>query len=128
MTELAVTDWDAALAWFRDVLLLQVQIRDDARKFALFGGEGGRFAIVPSNGTDVAKFPLLTFFEPNLEDARERLLSHGVIASEIVIDPREPFRSFRVFGPEGIPITIFAWTQADSFNLPPEATRTAPSE
>ena len=41
MVELAVADWAAAVAWYRDVLELQVVLQDDARRFALMGAVPG---------------------------------------------------------------------------------------
>src|SRR5581483_3685828 len=43
--ELTVADWPAAVAWYRDVLGLEVVLRDDVNRFALLGTGPGRVAL-----------------------------------------------------------------------------------
>ncbi len=113
MTEISARDWPAAVAWYRDVLGLPVLIRDDARRFAMLGGEGGRIALKEGGAEGPGVGTRLVFQVEDLEDARDRLASAGVSATEVVVDSHEHFRSFRLVGPDRISITIFAWDQAE---------------
>lgn len=108
MAELRVTDWPRSVAWYRDVLGLEVQIRDEAGKFALLG-EGNRLvALVAGAGISSADLRL-TFVVDDLEATRADLVRRGAECSAIAPTPDERFRSFRLLDPDGISIQIFAW-------------------
>lgn len=114
MTEIAVVDWDRAVIWFRETLQMPIVILDTPRKFAMFGDDHGRISIVATKLSERSTHPRIVLIEPQILEARERLTRSGADLSEIVVDPAEPFQSFRIVGPEEIPITIFAWTDQRS--------------
>ena len=109
MTELLVGDWVRSVAWYRDVLGLPVEIVDEARTFALLGGEGGRIAVKAGEADATPRHVRLTFLVADPDAARSRLVAHGEICGPITADPVEGFRSFGVTDPDGVPIQIFAW-------------------
>ncbi len=108
MTEIVVADFDGALAWFRDRLGVPVELNDPARRFALLGTAKGRIGLTAQKPGGFAVLPRLTFLVEDLGEVRARLIGLGPTA--IVEDQAERFQSFRLEGPEGIPITVFAWT------------------
>lgn len=114
MTELVVADWPAALAWYRDILGLPVEMVDEARQFALLGGGGGRLALKGGAVEATAGRHRLVFLVEDLESVRDRLGGSGVPAGEIAEDPVEPYRSLKAEDPEGTPITLFRWTRRGS--------------
>lgn len=121
MTELAFVDFEAALAWFREALGLPLILLDERRRFALLGSDAGRLALKAA-APGAAPGPgsaRLVFRVDDLGAARSRLIGAGVAAGEVVEDPVERYRAFRVAGPEGLSIRIFAWFDYtyENFNI-----------
>lgn len=112
MIELGVSDWSAALAWYRDVLGLPVALLDEPHVFALMGGQGGRMALLGENIGSLPGRHRLAFEVDDLGASHQRLRAAGVPVGEILEDA-EGYRSFRLEGPEKTPIRIFAWSVRD---------------
>ena len=110
MTEIVVSDWPETLAWYRDVLGLPVELLDESRRFALLGGDWGRFALVGKDGTQAVGRHRLMFRVKDLDVEHRRLAEAGSSPGEIVEDRAEGYRAFRIQGPDMTPIRIFAWT------------------
>lgn len=108
MTELSVSDWPRCVAWYRDAMGLTVELLDEARRFALLGGEGGRLALKGSLD-QTCSGTRLSFLSQDLDAARARLMSQGSSCGPIAADPVERFRSFATVDPQGVPIQVFAW-------------------
>ena len=106
MTELSVSDWPRCVAWYRDALGLPVELLDEARRFALLGGEGGRLALKEGRGTAEVR---LSFEVCELDAVRADLERRGADPGPIVDDANEGFRSFRVTDPGGVVVQVFSW-------------------
>ena len=78
MTELAVADFAASLAWYRDVLGLRVKHLDSANQFVLFDGGVALKAGVPTPGG-----VRLHFNVSDLAAELTRVMTAGVAASPI---------------------------------------------
>lgn len=92
MTELGVSNFPAAVAWWADVLNRAPSLRDDANGFALFDVAGGRVALKrgsPTGGT--------IHFEV------DELPSGAVKASA------EGYRRVKLTDPDGNVVVLFAW-------------------
>ena len=108
MTELGVLDWPRCVAWYCDVMGLPLLILDEARRFALLGGDGGRIALKEGPTSAGVR---LAFEVTDIESARAALDGRGAAPSAIVQDADEGYRSFRVINPGGVTIEIFSWRQ-----------------
>ena len=92
MTELGVSDFPAAVAWWSDVLNLAPSLCDDANGFALFDVTGGRVALKrgsPIGGT--------VHFEVDELPGGEVKASH------------EGYRRVKRVDPDGNVLVLFAW-------------------
>jgi catechol 2,3-dioxygenase-like lactoylglutathione lyase family enzyme len=111
MTELHVADWPATVGWYVEVLGLRLLRSDAERRFALLAAGNGRMAL---RGVEAPAGPAtgvrLVFLVADVDAEHERLRSLGVEASPPADHPREPYRETRLTGPEGTPITLFAWS------------------
>ena len=112
MTEVVVGDFNAALRWFRDVLILPVELLDERRQFALIGTSQGRIGLTGCKPGAAPNLPRLTLLVEDLVETRSRLVETR--PTEIVEDHVERFRSFRLEGPEGLQITVFEWSSSDN--------------
>lgn len=103
LTELAVRDLGAAVAWYRDVLGLAVALRDDASGFALLDAAGGRVALkVGEVGAGVT----LHFQVTDLAAERDRLTSAGVAVGPVRVSP-EGYREAFVRDADGYRVGLF---------------------
>jgi catechol 2,3-dioxygenase-like lactoylglutathione lyase family enzyme len=114
MTELVVSDWADAVAWYRDILGLELILLDAQRRFALLGDDRGRLALKGGPAPAAEERVRLTFRVDDLDAAFDRLRASGAATEDIRHEPREGYRSFRMIGPERITITIFAWDQPET--------------
>ena len=115
--ELRSTQWEALVAWYRDVLGLEVLLRVVDDRYALLAAGSARLAIL---GRDDAVPPgsrwsqssrwSLVFELADLEATRERLMATGCAAPEPTANP-EGFREFVVADPDGNRVRLFAWIQ-----------------
>jgi catechol 2,3-dioxygenase-like lactoylglutathione lyase family enzyme len=105
MTELAVSDLAAALAWYRDRLGLRPLLVDRANAFALLQGpNGGRLALkagVPHPGGVTVHF--------EVADLGAELARLGVPDAPVKDSP-EGYRSAVLRDPDGYAVGLFAWT------------------
>ena len=106
MTELSVSDWPRCVAWYRDVLGLDILLLDEDRRFALLGGEGGRLALKEGTPSSDVR---LSFEVTDLEASRNRMERTGSAPTAIVEDDVELFRWFRLVDPQGVHIQVFAF-------------------
>jgi len=93
MTELGVSDFAAAVAWWSGVLNCEPSLRDDANGFVLFEVEGGRVALKcgsASRGT--------VHFEVNE-------LPEGDVKESV-----EGYRRVKMTDPDGNVLVLFQWT------------------
>ncbi len=105
--ELTVADWPAAVAWYRDVLGLEVVLRDDVNRFALLGTGPGRVALKagPSQPGGV----LLAFEVADLAAEAGRLARHGVTPEGDLRASPEGYRRLLACDPDGYRICLFDW-------------------
>jgi predicted enzyme related to lactoylglutathione lyase len=107
MVELAVADWPAAVAWYHEVLGLDVLLRVEEDQFALLRAGSGRLALKvgkPQPGSIV-----LTFEVDNLDTIREQLAEKGVsFQGPIKVSP-EGYRRAHLTDPDGYRFCLFDW-------------------
>jgi catechol 2,3-dioxygenase-like lactoylglutathione lyase family enzyme len=97
--ELRVRDWAASLAWYRDVLGLEVELRDEPNRFALLTAGVCRVALKAGEPTPGGV--LLAFEVERL--SRFAALSDDVKTSE------EGYRRLLLRDPDGYAVTLFEW-------------------
>ena len=104
MTELAVADLTASLAWYRDRLGFRVVLLDAANGFALLQGDaGGRLALkagVPTPGGVTLHF--------QVADLAAELARLGVPDVSFT-ESREGYREAFVTDPDGYRVGLFEW-------------------
>lgn len=109
--EIRSARWEALVAWYRDVLGLEVLLRVIDDRYALLGAGSARLAIL---GRDDAVPPgsrwSLAFEVEHLDAVRERLAAAGCEVPEPAANP-EGFREFVVADPDGNRVRLFAWIQ-----------------
>lgn len=108
--ELTVADWPAAVAWYRDVLGLPVELRDEAGRFALLRAGGARLALKegrPEPGT-----LLLAFETEDLPAELRRLEGLGVVVESPPRASPEGYRRATVRDPDGYRLSLFDRTPA----------------
>jgi catechol 2,3-dioxygenase-like lactoylglutathione lyase family enzyme len=106
MTEIAVADFDASLAWYRDRLGLQVEHLDAANRFVLLRAEGGgRLAL--KAGTPSPDGVILHFEVRNLDAELVRFdaITEPLKASD------EGYRRAVVRDPDGYVVGLFEWVK-----------------
>lgn len=104
MTELAVGDLAASVAWYRDRLGLRVALLDAANGFALLQGDaGGRLAL--KSGTPAPGGVTLHFEVADLAAELARLGSSGTPVKESPEGYREAF----IRDPDGYAVGLFEW-------------------
>lgn len=106
-----VYDYDAAVAFYRDVLGLPFLKEEKADRWAEFDAGAGVMLAVFGRRNEPLKEPgavLLDFTVPDLEAERERMLSLGADVGEIQ-QYTEEYRLFTLNDPEGNRIQIFEW-------------------
>jgi predicted enzyme related to lactoylglutathione lyase len=109
--QLAVADWPAAVAWYRDVFGLRLAFRNDADRFALFDAGGCRVAL--KHGAPEPGSALLTFEVDDLPAALARLAGHGVVPEAPAETSPEGYRRALLRDPDGYRLCLFDW------NAPP---------
>lgn len=101
MTELAVADFAASLAWYRDVLGLRVKHLDSANQFVLFDGGVALKAGAPMPGGMTLHF--------NVSGLDAELARLG-FASSSAVESTEGYREAFVADPDGYRVGLFEWT------------------
>jgi catechol 2,3-dioxygenase-like lactoylglutathione lyase family enzyme len=108
MAELAVSDFAASVAWYRDVLGLRVLVADVANAFALLQGEsGGRVAL--KGGRPVPGGVTLHFEVGDLDAELARLSAAGVQTESPPKESPEGYREAFVRDPDGYAVGLFEW-------------------
>jgi catechol 2,3-dioxygenase-like lactoylglutathione lyase family enzyme len=102
MTELAVADFAASLAWYRDTLGLRVEVLDAANRFALFAGGLALKAGTPTPGGVVVHFRVA-----DLDAELARLAAAGVGPISTVKTSPEGYREAFVADPDGYRLGLF---------------------
>lgn len=103
--ELAVGDWPAAVAWYRDVLGLPVLLLDEAGRFALLGGAAGRLAL--KAGEPQPGSVRLAFEVDDLRAELARLATAGVRPEGPVKASAEGYTRALLRDPEGYQVCLF---------------------
>src|SRR4051812_37396147 len=105
--QLAVADWPRALAWYRDVLGLEVLMCVESDHFALLRSGLGRLAL--KEGQPLAGSVQLTFEATDLEATATALTSQGAtLAAPVKVSP-EGYRRVLLRDPEGYLLCLFEW-------------------
>lgn len=104
MTELAVGDFAAAVAWYRDALALTPTLIDEAGRFALFGTPGGRLALKAGGGGGGAT---LHFRVEDLDAELARLAGSSVRPDGPPTVSAEGYREAFVRDPDGHRVGLF---------------------
>jgi catechol 2,3-dioxygenase-like lactoylglutathione lyase family enzyme len=107
-TELAVADWSAAVAWYRDVLGLEVVLQFEADRFALLRAGGARLALKagqPEPGT-----VRLVFEVDDLTAELDRLARLHVLPEGPVKTSPEGYWRALLCDPDGHQLTLFQWS------------------
>jgi len=107
MVELIVSDWPAAVAWYRDLLGLSPALSDGVKQFALFEVGGGRLALKagapqPGNGQ-------LAFEVEELPGLLQRLAEQHVVSEGPIQDSPEGYRRAVIRDPDGHRLCLFEW-------------------
>ncbi len=115
--ELAIVDWSASVAWYRDVLGLKVLMRVEADRFAILQAGEARLALKQAagpidqvRGTGV----LLTFEVEDLAAEVARLARHGVAAESPLQASAEGYRRALFRDPDGYRLCLFDWAAKKS--------------
>ena len=110
LVELAVADWSASVAWYREVLGLTPDRIDNANRFALFQAGPGRLAL--KAGEPKPGGVRLYFQVPSLSRELERLAALGAPACGPVKESYEAYRRAFVRDPDGYFVGLFEWSAA----------------
>jgi catechol 2,3-dioxygenase-like lactoylglutathione lyase family enzyme len=114
MTEIVVSDFSAAVRWYRDVLGWSPQLLDEPRGFALFHrpgpADGGRLGL--KAGTPVPGGVRLNFEVSDLAAGLARLAALGVSPVGPVKVSDEGYRSAAFRDPDGYAVVLFEWVKS----------------
>lgn len=114
MTELAVSDFSASLAWYRDGLGMRIQILDEPNRFALLtDGHGSRLAL-KARSSNPDSMTTIHFESENLDDDVARLKSLGYTPQGDVTESPEGYRKIAYFVADSEKVVLFKW----QFNIP----------
>lgn len=105
--ELRARDVAATEAWYRDVLGLEVVLRDEAAGFVLLRAGDGRLAL--KAGEPVPGGALLAFEVDDLDAWLARLEEKRVPLDGQLKESPEGYRRARLRDPDGHPITLYEW-------------------
>lgn len=103
MTELAVSDFAASVAWYRDVLGLLCELFDTPYPFALLGRLSLKQGVPQPDGV------ILHFESSDFDTEIARLKAAGVAVSEPKINSNEGHISVSLADPDGHRIILFTY-------------------
>jgi catechol 2,3-dioxygenase-like lactoylglutathione lyase family enzyme len=107
--EITVGDWPAALAWYRDLLGLEVLQLIEADEFCLLRAGPARLALKggePKPGT-----VQLTFQVDDVERAAEELAAWGLILESPLQTSPEGYRDILLRDLDGYRVCLFDWAR-----------------
>jgi predicted enzyme related to lactoylglutathione lyase len=105
--QLTVADWPRALAWYRDVLGLEVLVCAEADQFALLRAGSGKLAL--KSGKPLSSSVQLSFETADLDAVVGVLTAQGAaLAAPMKISP-EGYRRVLLRDPEGYMLCLFEW-------------------
>jgi predicted enzyme related to lactoylglutathione lyase len=107
LVELTVTDWPAALAWYRDRFGLTVSLVDAPNRYALLTGDGGRVAL--KAGSPMPGTTRLTFRVANLDTTLAMWSARGLTPAGPVQTSLEGYRRTWLLDPDGHRLDVFEW-------------------
>ena len=105
--ELTVADWPSAVAWYRDVLGLELIFVDAENGFAVFRAGTGRLALKrgkPQPGTS-----MVAFLVSSLDSELRRLAVQGIVPESGCKESDEGYRRALLRDPEGHRLCLFEW-------------------
>src|SRR5262249_14431546 len=99
--------WPAAVAWYHDVLGLEVVLRAEADQFALLRAGAGRLAL--KGGSPGPGNVLLTFAVDDLPAELECLAARGAFPEGPLKASPEGYRRALLRDPDGHRLCLFDW-------------------
>jgi catechol 2,3-dioxygenase-like lactoylglutathione lyase family enzyme len=108
--ELTVANWPAAVAWYRDILGLDVMLHIPADEFAILEAKGGRIAL--KAGTPRPGTVLLTFAVDDLLAALDRLAALDVPLEAPLKASPEGYRRVLLRDPDGYLMCLYDWDKS----------------
>src|SRR4051794_6565823 len=105
--ELTVADWPAAVAWYREVLGLEVLLRVEADHFALLRAGTSRLAL--KQGSPQPGTVQLTFEVDDLPATLAQLTTRGILPEAPLKHSQEGYRRALFRDPDGYSICLFDW-------------------
>ncbi|UUO06540.1 VOC family protein [Blastopirellula sp. J2-11] len=106
--EIRTARFESMLDWYRDVLRLQVGVRQTAEGYALLCGEGFRIALLArDDATSGQAIVSLAIEVDNFDIWREYLNSKSIAL--IAQESPEGFRELKLNDPDGNQVKLFAW-------------------
>jgi catechol 2,3-dioxygenase-like lactoylglutathione lyase family enzyme len=103
--ELQVADWPAAVAWYRDLLGLEVVFRAEADRFALLRAGSGQLAL--KAGRPQPGSALLAFEVEDLPSELGRLAALGVTPEAPLKTSPEGYRRALLRDPDGYRLCLY---------------------
>jgi predicted enzyme related to lactoylglutathione lyase len=113
MIEIRTQDYDKALAWYRDVLGLTIEVEDRPNRFVTLKAGGARVSLKEGKGAAAGRDAVNLAFEVEDLDAMvAKLKSHGVEVGDPFESPyQEGYREARTEDPDGTRVRLFHWTR-----------------
>jgi predicted enzyme related to lactoylglutathione lyase len=113
MIEIRVQDYDKALAWYRDLLGLAVEVEDRPNRFVTLKAGGARISLKEGEGAAAGRDAVnLTFEVADLDATVSKLRSQGVEVGDPFESPyQEGYREARAEDPDGTRVRFFHWTK-----------------
>lgn len=111
MLELKVSDWPAAVAWYRTALGLKVLLRVEEDGYALLDAGPLKLALKRAEAAGPPS-ALLLFEVADLDAQRQRLLALGVTEQGPPMDSGENHRRWTFTGFEGQRVCLYEWNTA----------------
>jgi catechol 2,3-dioxygenase-like lactoylglutathione lyase family enzyme len=108
--ELVVADWPKALAWYQEVLGLEILVRVEADQFALCRAGQTRLAL--KGGEPLPGTVLLTFEVADLSQAVRELAARDIALDSPLQTSAEGYRDVLLRDPDGYRICLFDWAVA----------------
>lgn len=111
MVELAVGDWVRAVAWYRDVLGLKVEMAMEKDQFALLQAGQGRVALKQATQASppTQTGAMLVFEVEDVAAEVERLTALGVKPEAPMRSSAEGYRRAIFRDPDGCRVCLFDW-------------------